>query len=70
VAKFRFELSPGKPNCVRVFTPEGTIEFEATDTQTAGVLLDVLNAFVSDVVVRRHQGPSMHVAAPMDWLPV
>ena len=49
---------------------EGTIEFEATDTQTAGVVLDVLNAFVSDVVVRRHQGLSMHVAAPMDWLPV
>lgn len=68
MAKGRFELSPGKPSCVRVYTLEGTVEFESTDNQTAGVLVDVLNAFVSDIVVSRHRTPKM--ASPSDWLPV
>jgi hypothetical protein len=68
MAKDRFELSPGKPNWIRVFTLEGIIELEATDNQTAQLLVDVLNAFVSDIVIERYQSPSVTVAS--DWLPV
>jgi hypothetical protein len=70
MAKGRFELSLGKPNCVRAFTLEATVELESTDNQTAGVLVDVLNAFVSDIVVSTHEGPSLEIASPSGWLPV
>ncbi len=68
MANDRFELSPGKPNWVRVFTLEGTIELESTDNQTALLLVEVLNAFVSDIVVDRHQSRSVDIAPTMDWL--
>jgi len=64
----RFELSPGKPNWVRAFTLEGTIELESPDSQTAEVLLNLLNAFVSDIVIDRHQSRSVEPAPTMDWL--
>jgi hypothetical protein len=70
MAKGHFELSPGKPSYVRVSTLEGTIEFESADKQTAEVLVDVLNAFVSDIVVSRHRTPSTEMASSSDWLPV
>jgi len=68
MANDRFELSPGKSNWVRVFTLEGTIEFESPDSQTAEVLLNLLNVFVSDIVIDRHQSPSAETAPRMDWL--
>ena len=68
MAKTHFELSPGKPNWIRVFPLEGIIELEAADNQTALLLVDVLNAFVSDIVIERYQSPSITVAS--DWLPV
>jgi hypothetical protein len=51
MAKDRFELSPEKPNSVRAFTLEGTIELETPDNRSARALLDVLNSFVSDIVI-------------------
>ena len=68
MVKTYFELSSGKPNWIRVFPPEAIIEFEAADSQTALLLVDVLNAFVSDIVIERYQSPSITVAS--DWLPV
>jgi len=67
MAKDRFELSPGKANCVRALTLEGAIEFEAPDSQTAQVLLSLLNAFVSDIVIDRYESQSVGVIAS-DWL--
>ena len=64
----RFELSAGKPNRIRVFTLEGIVELESTDNETAQLLVDVLNAFVSDIVVSRHQSPPREIDAPSDWL--
>jgi len=64
--KDRFELSPNKPNWVRAFTLEGIIEFESTDSETANLLVEVLNAFVSDIVVERYQ--SEQIAPKVDWL--
>jgi hypothetical protein len=68
MAKDRFELSPERPNRVRVLTLEGTIELESTDKQTAEVLVDVLNAFVTDIVVSTQRSPSVEIASPSDWL--
>jgi len=53
MAKDRFELNPRKPNSVRAFTLEGTIELETPDNKSARALLDVLNSFVSDIVIDR-----------------
>jgi hypothetical protein len=64
----RFEVSPGKPNWIRVFTLEGIVELESTDNETAQLLVDVLNTFVSDIVVGRHQGPPPEIASRSDWL--
>ena len=66
MAKDRFELSPGKPNWVRAFTLEGIIEFEAGDTETANLLVEVLNAFVTDLLVDRFK--SQGIAPKADWL--
>jgi hypothetical protein len=66
----RFELSPGKPDWIRVFTLEGIVELESIDNQTAQLLVDVLNAFVSDVVVDRYQNGPMDTPPTLDWLPV
>ena len=60
MAKDRFELNPRKPNSVRAFTLEGTIELETPDDKSARALLDVLNSFVSDIVIDR-QGRSMDI---------
>jgi hypothetical protein len=68
MARDRFELSPGKPSWVRVFTLEGTIELESTDNETAQLLVEVLNAFVSDIVVSRQQSPPEQITSPSDWL--
>ena len=67
MAKFRFELSPGKPNCVRASARDGTIEFESPDHQTAQVLLNLLNSFVSDIAIDRRQSRSMDIGTA-DWL--
>ena len=70
MAKDRFELSPGKPNWIRVFTLERIIELESSDNQTAQLLIQVLNAFVSDIVVDRHQSRPVDKPPTLDWLPV
>ena len=51
--KDHFELNPRKPNSVRAFTVEGTIELETPDSKSARALLDVVNSFVSDIVIDR-----------------
>jgi hypothetical protein len=61
MAKDRFELNPTKPNSVRAFTLEGTVELETADSKSARALLDVLNSFVSDIAIYR-QSRSMHKA--------
>jgi hypothetical protein len=58
MAKDLFELSPGKPNSVRAFTLEGTVELETPDNKSARALLDVLNSFVSGIVIERQENPS------------
>jgi hypothetical protein len=68
MVKELFELSPGKPNWIRVFTLDGTIELESTDDQTAQLLVEVLNAFVSDIVVSRHQSAPAEITSRSDWL--
>jgi hypothetical protein len=69
-----FELSPGKSNCVRASTLGGTIELESPDNKTARVLLNVLNSFVSDIVIERHHRrttpepvPDRRAFAPATW---
>ena len=61
MAKDRFELNPGKPNSVRAFTLEGTLELETPDKKTARALLDVLNSFVTGIVIERQQSPSRDI---------
>jgi hypothetical protein len=64
MAKDRFELNPEKPNSVRAFTLEGIVELETPDNKSARALLDVLNSFVSDVVIDR-QGRSSETREPV-----
>ena len=58
MAKDRFELSPEKLNSVRAFTLEGIVELETPDNKSARALLDVLNSYVSDVLIERQQSQS------------
>jgi hypothetical protein len=67
MAKDRFELNPTKPNSVRAFTLEGTVELETADSKSARALLDVLNSFVSDIAIYR-QSRSMHKAPELALL--
>jgi len=60
----RFELSPGKSNCVRASTLGGTIELESPDNKTARVLLNVLNSFVSEIVIERDHSPTTPEPVP------
>jgi len=50
--KDRFELNPTKPNSVRALTLEGTPELDTADNKSARAgLLDVLNSFISDIMI-------------------
>jgi hypothetical protein len=71
-----FELCPEKSNCVRASTLGGTIQLESPDNKTARVLLNVLNSFVSDIVIDRQSRstdttpervPHSQAIAPSIW---
>ena len=70
----RFELCPEKSTCVRASTLGGTIELESRDNKTARVLLNVLNSFVSELVIDRQSRsmdttpvPHSQTIAPSIW---